>query len=155
MKAQRGADVQSYSFFNFEARQGSQSQAPTALPPGKRHDTPCTGSWVRARAGLNECRKSSTWIQSQDHPVRSQLLYSLRSRLKYITIGSCNEQETMLECLVTAVCFFTKDADKHVLGSIYSFLYLLIVPETVCKIRCVSVRKQEKRTLLIVKVTER
>ena len=34
-----------------------QSQAPVALPPGKRPGTHFIGGWVGTRAGLNECGK--------------------------------------------------------------------------------------------------
>jgi hypothetical protein len=34
-----------------------QHHAPTALLPGKRPGTRCTGSWVGLRASLDECRK--------------------------------------------------------------------------------------------------
>jgi hypothetical protein len=37
---------------------GGQLHAPSALPPGKRHGTHCTGGWVGPSAGLDECGKS-------------------------------------------------------------------------------------------------
>jgi hypothetical protein len=34
---------------------GGQRQAPTALPPGKKPGTHCTGPWVGPGAGLDGC----------------------------------------------------------------------------------------------------
>ena len=37
---------------------GGQSNAPAALPPGRRPGTHCIGGWVGPRAGLDGCGKS-------------------------------------------------------------------------------------------------
>ena len=59
--------------------------APTALAPGKRHDTLCTGNWDSLRVGLNGCGKSEPHGDSiPDRPVRSESLYKLHYPDTYI-----------------------------------------------------------------------
>ena len=54
---------------------GGQRHALSTLPPGKRHDTYCTGDRVGPRAGLDGCGNFvPTAIRSPDRPDRSQLL---------------------------------------------------------------------------------
>ena len=56
MKAQlRSRGARLLSFFNHSAgwRVVGHLQAPTALPPGKKDGTHCTGGWVCPRVGLD------------------------------------------------------------------------------------------------------
>jgi hypothetical protein len=54
------------------------SSTPRPLYPWERPSTQFTGSWVRPRAGLEVCEKSHPhWVQSLDHPTRSQSLCRL------------------------------------------------------------------------------
>jgi len=55
---------------------GGQNHAPTALPPGKRPGTHCTGSCVGPTDGLDMCGKSRpTGIRSPYRPACSESLY--------------------------------------------------------------------------------
>jgi len=58
-KAQGGAEVYLYSFFNLGARWGWVVNAtPRPLYPHERPSTHCIGGWVGPRAGLDRCGKS-------------------------------------------------------------------------------------------------
>jgi hypothetical protein len=52
-----------------------QRHAPAALPPGKRHGTYRTGSWVGPTAGLDGCGKSCPTTG-----IRTRILQSVASR---------------------------------------------------------------------------
>ena len=57
---------------------GGQRHAPTALPPGKRPGTNCTGGWVDHTVGLDGCGKSRRNRDSTPgHPSRSKTQYWL------------------------------------------------------------------------------
>jgi hypothetical protein len=52
---------------------GGQRHAPAALPPVKRHDTHCTGSWVGPSTGLDRYEKSCRHRDSiPDRPARNE-----------------------------------------------------------------------------------
>jgi hypothetical protein len=52
MKAQRGIQVQLYSFFNRSVDEDGKRHVSAALPPGKRPGTPCIGGWAGPRVKL-------------------------------------------------------------------------------------------------------
>jgi hypothetical protein len=66
MKAQRGAEVQLYSFFNLSTRWGWVVNATpwAALPLGESASIHFIGGWVGPRASLDGCRKSHTHSES-------------------------------------------------------------------------------------------
>jgi len=69
-KAQRGLEVQLYSFFNLAARLGVVNATPRPLYPRQRPGTHCIGGWVDLRAGLDGCGISHPHWDSIPGPSR-------------------------------------------------------------------------------------
>jgi len=58
-KAQRGVDLELYSFFNLGARwSGWSTPRPGRFNPRGRPGIHCRGGWMGSRAGLDRCGKS-------------------------------------------------------------------------------------------------
>ena len=68
-KAQVGADVELYSFFNLNARWGwTVNATPRLLYPRERLGTHFIGGWVGPRTGLDGCGKACLHRDSNRGP---------------------------------------------------------------------------------------